>query len=187
MILSAPCRSNPKIRNTEREALRSTPPRRNRAIITRATWLDSKGVVEVDLPLERCWKMWQRREEIPQWMPWIQAVEVDKKDNDVSRWLLSTEALGQKFEFSWKARNLPPLKNKMIHWKSVRNKGAVRFRRVDEEKCEVQLVISFEVPDLLSPIAEQVTPIVDSILQADMDRFRQKALAGELKEFDEMR
>mmetsp|Transcript_23843 Transcript_23843/g.33115 ORF Transcript_23843/g.33115 Transcript_23843/m.33115 type:complete len:147 (+) Transcript_23843:2-442(+) len=146
--------------------------------------------------------MWQRREEIPQWMPWIQAVEVDKKDNDVSRWLLSTEALGQKFEFSWKARNLPPLKNKMIHWKSVdgsmggsgfasaiqvRNKGAVRFRRVDEEKCEVQLVISFEVPDLLSPIAEQVTPIVDSILQADMDRFRQKALAGELKEFDEMR
>mmetsp|Transcript_21081 Transcript_21081/g.51579 ORF Transcript_21081/g.51579 Transcript_21081/m.51579 type:complete len:243 (-) Transcript_21081:157-885(-) len=169
--------------------------------VARAQWLNSKASVQVPLPVEECWGMWLRREAIPQWMPWVSSVEIDNEDRDVSRWVLSTEQLGQKFEFSWKAKNLPPLKHKMIHWRSidgsmggsgigsmlqVKNRGAVKFRKLSSNSCEIQLVISYEMPDVLAPIIQQISPLVQPILQADMDRFRDLATQGKLEIFDEM-
>jgi uncharacterized membrane protein len=31
---------------------------------------------EVNLSLEKCYEMWEDRERIPQWMPWITSVKV---------------------------------------------------------------------------------------------------------------
>lgn len=39
-------------------------------------WLENFAEVEVAAPLELCWDMWQDREAIPTWMPWIKSVEV---------------------------------------------------------------------------------------------------------------
>ena len=39
-------------------------------------WLENSAEQDVKLPLERCFEMWEDRERIPQWMPWIQTVKV---------------------------------------------------------------------------------------------------------------
>ena len=39
-------------------------------------WLENSAEQDVHLPVERCFDMWEDRERIPQWMPWIQSVKV---------------------------------------------------------------------------------------------------------------
>lgn len=51
--------------------------------------------VEVPVPLEVCWALWEDRERIPQWMPWIKSVTVQQEDPKLSRWLLSTHQFGR--------------------------------------------------------------------------------------------
>jgi hypothetical protein len=33
-----------------------------------------RAAIEVPVPLEVCWVLWEDRERIPQWMPWIKSV-----------------------------------------------------------------------------------------------------------------
>lgn len=35
-----------------------------------------RAEIEVPVPLEVCWTLWDDRERIPQWMPWIKSVKV---------------------------------------------------------------------------------------------------------------
>lgn len=51
--------------------------------------------VEVPVPLEVCWTLWDDRERIPQWMPWIKSVKVLPEDSRLSRWTLSTHQFGR--------------------------------------------------------------------------------------------
>lgn len=131
--------------------------------------------------------MWEDRTRIPAWMPWIKAVTIQPDDPKLSRWVLSTEQFGRTWEFSWLARNLTPVRHQKIHWTSVpgsssfggaldiANRGAIRFYRKGPAATGVKLTISYEVPDGLAPFASAVTPLVERILGADMNRF--KALA----------
>jgi uncharacterized membrane protein len=45
----------------------------------------------------------------------------------------------------------------------------------------VKLTISYEVPDALAPFASGVSPLVESILQQDLDRFAKFAKTNYLK------
>jgi uncharacterized membrane protein len=36
-----------------------------------AQWFESRAEIEVPVPLDTCWVLWDDRERIPQWMPWI--------------------------------------------------------------------------------------------------------------------
>ena len=47
------------------------------------------------VPLEVCWALWDDRERIPQWMPWIKSVKVLEDDPRLSRWTLSTHQFGR--------------------------------------------------------------------------------------------
>jgi hypothetical protein len=60
-----------------------------------AQWLDNRAEVEVPVPLEVCWALWDDRERIPQWMPWIKSVKVLEEDSRLSRWTLSTQQFGR--------------------------------------------------------------------------------------------
>eukprot|EP00850_Spirogloea_muscicola_P019409 SM000190S04845 [mRNA] locus=s190:56232:57421:+ [translate_table: standard] len=71
-----------------------------------------------------------------------------------------------------------PIHHQKIHWRSVDglpNRGAVRFYPRGPLACEVeqrlQLTISYEVPDFLAPLASSLRPLVESIIQKDMERF----------------
>lgn len=112
----------------------------------------------------------------------------------MSRWLLSTEQFGRQWQFSWLAQNLTPVRHQKIHWRSVpgstggslggaidiANRGAIRFyrdARAPNAACSVKLTISYEVPSVLAPVANAVSPLVERVLAADLARF--KALAEE--------
>ena len=154
-------------------------------------WAENSAQVDVPVPLAACFELWQDRERIPDWMPWIQSVTVQADDPKRSLWLLRTDAFGQTFEFSWMARNKAPLPNQKIHWQSVpgsvggslgaaievANKGEIRFYPRTKDSCAVKLTISYEVPQALLPMANALGPLVTGVLEADMERFVQVAVA----------
>ncbi|KAK9814228.1 hypothetical protein WJX72_002582 [[Myrmecia] bisecta] len=149
-----------------------------------AQWLENSAQTDVNVPLEEAWKLWEDRERIPQWMPWITSVKVQPDDPRLSKWTLSTEQFGRSWEFSWLARNLTPIKDQKIHWRSVEgstgglevpNRGQIRFYRKSPQACTVKLTISYEVPDPLAPFGNALIPIVENILRTDMNRFAKYA------------
>lgn len=127
-----------------------------------------------------------QRERIPNWMPWITSVTVDTEDERLSKWVLSTDStpmktvldsLGQRLEYSWTARNLAAVPGQKIHWKSIdglANKGAVRFYP-EGEGCTLKMSIAYEVPDALTGMGPAVSPVLESIIEADLKRFDQYA------------
>lgn len=147
-----------------------------------AQWLENKAEVDVAAPIDVCWKLWEDRERIPQWMPWIKSVKVVETDPRLSRWTLSTHQFGRDWEFSWLARNLAPIRYQKIHWRSepgsasygleVDNRGEIRFVRRPGGTVNIRLTISYEVPTVLVPFASALTPVVEGIIQQDMYRFR---------------
>ncbi|KAG2490658.1 hypothetical protein HYH03_011046 [Edaphochlamys debaryana] len=149
---------------------------------TMATWLENKASIDVDVPLEPCWALWEDREKIPTWMPWIKSVKVLDNDPRLSRWTLSTHQFGRDWEFSWLARNLPPVKGNKIHWVSergsaslgieVQNRGQIKFKKLSPTSTHITLIISYEVPDVLVPFANALTPLVEGIIGQDMVRFK---------------
>ncbi|KAL3688081.1 hypothetical protein R1sor_014390 [Riccia sorocarpa] len=139
-----------------------------------AVWQDNSAMVEVDVPLGVAWDLWEDREGVNRWMPWIHSIKVQEDKPELSKWTLRYAAFGQKLEFSWLARNLKPTFHQKIHWRSVDglpNRGAVRFYPRGPSSCGVQLTISYEVPQVLSGVSSALAPLVESILQADLQRF----------------
>lgn len=65
--------------------------------------------------------------------------QVQDNDKRLSRWTLSTHQFGRDWEFSWLARNLPPIKNNKIHWVSEPGSaslpGAAGNSRVGQGWC----------------------------------------------------
>ncbi|RVX01580.1 hypothetical protein CK203_017472 [Vitis vinifera] len=61
---------------------------------------------------------------------------------DLSKWSLKYEAFGRDIEFSWLARNMQPIPNQKIHWRSLEglpNRGAVRFYPKSPSSCTVEV------------------------------------------------
>ena len=71
------------------------------------------------MPLEKAWQLWEDRELIPKWMPWIRSVTVQPDDPKLSKWLLSTHQFGRDWEFSWLAQNLTPMQNQKVRSSAV--------------------------------------------------------------------
>uniref|UniRef100_A0A7S0S002 Coenzyme Q-binding protein COQ10 START domain-containing protein n=1 Tax=Chlamydomonas leiostraca TaxID=1034604 RepID=A0A7S0S002_9CHLO len=153
-----------------------------------AQWLESKASIDVPAPLEACWVMWDDRERIPTWMPWIKSVKVQEGNPALSKWTLSTHQFGRDWEFSWLARNLAPIKGQKIHWVSepgsaslpgveIANRGQIRFFRKGPKVTNITLTISYELPSVLVPFANALNPVVEGIIAKDMERFRDMATA----------
>uniref|UniRef100_A0A803LEY5 Coenzyme Q-binding protein COQ10 START domain-containing protein n=1 Tax=Chenopodium quinoa TaxID=63459 RepID=A0A803LEY5_CHEQI len=178
---------------------------------------------EVDVPASVAYNCYLNREDIPKWMPFISSVKVLEDKPDQSRWTLRYKAFGRDIEFSWLARNLQPIPNQKIHWRSLEglpNSGAVRFYPRGPSSCLIEscghlvhnticilaeyqvwhssrtavasgnweeahslavtnfslskirficvssseLTVSYEVPQLLSPVASALQPFLESLL-----------------------
>ncbi|KAK4406895.1 hypothetical protein Sango_0270500 [Sesamum angolense] len=119
-------------------------------------------------------KCYSDREAIPQWMPFISSVKILEDKPDLSRWSLKYKAFGRDIEFSWLARNMQPIPNQKIHWRSLEglpNRGAVRFFPKGAGSCVVELTVSYEVPQLLTPVASALQPFLESLLLRGLERF----------------
>ncbi|GLU07196.1 hypothetical protein SLE2022_241620 [Rubroshorea leprosula] len=137
-------------------------------------WQDCVVKTEVDVPTSVAYKCYSDREAIPRWMPFISSVKILEDKPDLSRWSLKYKAFGRNIEFAWLARNMQPIPNQKIHWRSMEglpNRGAVRFFPKGPSSCVVELTVSYEVPPILIPVASALKPFLEGLLARGLDRF----------------
>ncbi|KAK2970246.1 hypothetical protein RJ640_021682 [Escallonia rubra] len=82
-------------------------------------WQDCTVKMEIDVPISVAYNCYSDREAIPRWMPFISTVKILEDKPDLSRWSLKYKAFGRDIEFSWLARNMQPIPNQKIHWRSL--------------------------------------------------------------------
>lgn len=141
-----------------------------------ANWLEHSVYVDVEAPIELVWALWSDLEQMPQWMKWIDSVELLADQPEMSRWKLASGV----WEFTWLSRTVKVVPHQILQWESVDglpNRGAIRFYGHHEGKSTVKMTLSYSVPSVLARFMENgwLRKIVDSTLQADLERFRQKA------------
>lgn len=139
-------------------------------------WLEHSVQVEVAVPMELVWGLWSDLEQMPRWMKWIESVRVVEDNPDLSRWKLASGG----FNFTWLSKIVKLVPHQIIQWESVDglpNRGAVRFydRR---ESSIVKLTVAYKIPGILGQIMDNLFlgNIVESTIQADLERFRDYAL-----------
>jgi uncharacterized membrane protein len=146
-----------------------------------ADWLEHSAQVEVKLPVQVVWDLWSDLEQMPRWMKWIDAVKILEDRPELSRWKLASGS----FEFTWLSKILKEVPHQIIQWESVDglpNRGAIRFYDRKAEGSIVKLTVGYKVPGILGWMDNLfLGQIVESTLQADMDRFREYAMKQSLK------
>jgi uncharacterized membrane protein len=139
-------------------------------------WLEHTVQIEVEVPINVVWNLWSDLEQMPKWMKWIDSVKVVENDPDLSRWKLASGGL----EFSWLSRVTRVVTHQLIQWESVDglpNRGAIRFYDRGEHSI-VKMTVAYAIPGILGKIMDNLFlgRIVESTLNADMQRFREFAL-----------
>lgn len=145
-----------------------------------ADWLDHTVQVEVEAPIERVWGLWSDLEQMPKWMKWIDSVTIQPDNPDLSRWKLVSSG----FEFSWQSRITKLVQHQIMQWESVDglpNRGAIRFYDRGDRSV-VKLTVSYAIPGILGKVMDNLFlgRLVESTLQADLNRFRDYALRAEM-------
>jgi uncharacterized membrane protein len=139
-------------------------------------WLKHTVQVEVETPISLVWDLWSDLEQMPNWMKWIASVKVLEENPDLSRMTLASGG----FEFSWLLRITQLTTNQIIQFESVDglpNKGAIRFYDRGDRSI-VKLTVAYAIPGILGKIMDNLIlgRIVESTIQADLNRFRDYAL-----------
>lgn len=139
-------------------------------------WLEHSVQVEVEVPIDFTWSLWSDLEQMPRWMKWIDSVHILEDNPDLSRWKLITGSL----EFTWLSRTLKVIPNQIIQWESVDglpNQGAVRFYDRHGSSI-VKLSVAYSIPGFLGKLMDNLFlgRVVESTIQADLNRFREYAL-----------
>ncbi|XP_047311457.1 uncharacterized protein LOC124914879 isoform X2 [Impatiens glandulifera] len=171
------CRSSSSSESPIRYTFFSNKPHRRRTS-SAAAWNSPVRPLSVVMEWQDC-TCYSDREAIPKWMPFISSVEILKDKPELSKWSLKYNAFGQDIEFSWLARNMQPTLNQKIHWRSMEglpNRGAVRFFPKGPSSCVVELTVSYEVPQLLAPVASALQPFLKSLLERGLERFARFAM-----------
>ncbi len=141
-----------------------------------ANWLEHTVQVEVEVPIEAVWALWSDLEQMPLWMKWIDSVEILADNPELSRWQLASSG----FQFSWLSRIVKVVPEQIIQWESVDglpNRGAIRFYNRHSSSI-VKLSVAYDIPGMLGKLMDDLFlgRIVESTIQADMERFRNYAL-----------
>jgi len=138
-------------------------------------WLEHTVQVEVDVPIELAWGLWSDLEQMPRWMKWIDSVKILEDNPELSRWKLATG----NFNFTWLSRIIQVVPEQIIEWESVDglpNKGAIRFYNRHGSSI-VKMSFAYAIPGILGKLMDSlIGDIVESTVQADLDRFKEYAL-----------
>ncbi|MBW4674018.1 MAG: SRPBCC family protein [Desmonostoc geniculatum HA4340-LM1] len=139
-------------------------------------WLEHTVQIEVEAPIDLVWGLWSDLEQMPRWMKWINSVKIQPDNPDISLWKLSSNGL----EFTWKSRIIKVIPNQIIQWESIDglpNQGAIRFYDRHSSTI-VKMTISYATPGIIGKIMDNLFlgRIVESTIQADLERFKQYAL-----------
>ncbi len=146
-------------------------------------WLEHTVQIEVAVPIDVVWSLWSDLTQMPRWMKWIEGVTIDPADPTISIWKLGSGGL----VFNWKSRITKQVPNQIIQWESIDglpNRGAIRFYDRGESGSIVKMTIGYAIPSIVKQIMSGLSlgQVVESTLQADLNRFRDYALAAQAKE-----
>ncbi len=140
-------------------------------------WLEHTVQVRVERPIGDVWELWSDLEQMPNWMNWIKSVHVSPEQPELSSWVLGTET----FNFTWRSRIVKQVFHQIIQWESIDglpNRGAVRFY---DQKTDtiVKLTVAYAIPGIIGQVMDRLFlgRLVESTLQADLDRFRNYAVS----------
>lgn len=138
-------------------------------------WLEHTVQIEVPVPIELAWNLWSDLEQMTIWMKWIESVKILEEDPELSRWKLASG----NFNFTWLSRIIQVVPYQIIEWRSVDglpNKGAIRF--YDRRGSSIiKMTFAYAVPGILDKIMDSlIGDIVESTVQADLERFRDHAV-----------
>lgn len=144
-------------------------------------WLEHSEQVEVAVSVKTAWDLWSNLELMPQWMNWIDSVEVLTDKPDLSRWTLS----GGGLQFTWLSRILKEVPYQIIQWESVDglpNQGAIRFYDRKDNHSIVKLTVAYKIPGIVGAIMDNLFlgKLVESNLRDDLERFRNYALEHQM-------
>ncbi|QUY43083.1 SRPBCC family protein [Acaryochloris sp. 'Moss Beach'] len=140
-------------------------------------WLEHSEQVEVPVSIEAAWDLWSNLELMPQWMNWIDSVEILKDKPELSQWTLS----GGGLTFTWLSRILKEIPNQIIQWESVDglpNRGAIRFYDRKQDTSVVKLTVAYKIPGVVGQFMDNLFlgNVVESNLRSDLQRFREYAI-----------
>jgi uncharacterized membrane protein len=139
-------------------------------------WLEHSVQVEVPTPVDHVWSLWEDLERLPQWMKWLESVQIDPTNPELSNWKLKVGG----FEFNWQSRIAKLVVNQIIQWESVEglpNRGAIRFYDRKQSSI-VRLTVAYSIPGFLRPLMDRnfLGGLVESALQTYLDQFRDYAI-----------
>ncbi|MEB3293731.1 MAG: SRPBCC family protein [Synechococcales bacterium] len=142
-----------------------------------AEWLEHTVQADVPVAIAQVWALWSDLEQMPRWMKWIDSVKVREDNPDLSQWKLASG----NFEFTWQSKITRQVTNQIIQWESVDglpNRGAIRFYDRGSDGSIVKMTIAYGVPGIMKPLMDNafLGGIVESTLQADLNRFREYAV-----------
>lgn len=145
-------------------------------------WLEHTVQIEVEAPIDLVWSLWSDLEQMPRWMKWIQSVQVLEDNPELSRWTLNTGGL----QFNWLSRILKQVPHQIIQWESVDglpNQGAIRFYDRGGDRSIVKMTISYAIPGIIGKLMDNLFlgRVVESTIQADLERFRDYAQQAKLQ------
>jgi uncharacterized membrane protein len=124
--------------------------------------------ITVDRPCRVVYDQWTQFEQFPHFMEAVErVVQVDDRTLD---W---TASIGGKTRH-WRAEITRQEPDRVIAWRSVegaRNDGEVRFRPLDAERTEIELILDVE-PDGIVETAGDALGFVGRQAREDMERFK---------------
>ncbi|WZZ84141.1 hypothetical protein YC2023_104713 [Brassica napus] len=137
-------------------------------------WQDVAVKMVVDAPASVAYKLYADRDLFPKWMPFLSSVEAVEGSPDLSRYLVKFNSFGQNVEYHFLAKNLQPIPDRKLHWRSIEgfaNRGSVRFFPRGPSLCLVEINFSFEVPHALAPVAFLMKPFMEKLIRGGLERF----------------
>lgn len=129
-----------------------------------------KESVEVEVPVRTAYNQWTQFEEFPNFMEGVE--EVRQLDDRHNHW--TTKLGGVRREFDTEI--VDQLPDERITWRTTggdaRQKGMVRFQRVDDTHTRVELVMDVEPSGVMEKTADMLG-MVDRRIKGDMRRFKE--------------
>lgn len=129
-----------------------------------------KESVEVEVPVRTAYNQWTQFEEFPNFMEGVE--EVRQLDERHNHW--TTKLSGVRREFDTEI--VDQLPDERITWRTTggdaRQKGTVRFQRVDDTHTRVELVMDMEPSGVVEKTADMLG-MVDRRIKGDMRRFKE--------------
>lgn len=171
LLLSSSSANSAKLLNSNNGLLISSSPKPFRPVMQ---WQDVTVKMVVDAPASVAYKLYADREMFPKWMPFLSSVEAMEGSPDLSRYLVKLESFGQNIEYHFLAKNLQPIPDRKIHWRSIEgfeNRGSVRFFPRGPSSCLVEISFSYEVPNAFAPVAFAMKPFMEKIIRGGLERF----------------